>query len=247
MRFHTILLLAVVLLPAALFADTTAPPAEANGITVSGNAEITVSPDCALVGFTAEGPANSPTQTIPKQLETIKSVQQAVLAQGVAREDVWVSSSQTKRTEERPQAAQPKPIDRSFVSSGGWSSMRPLPDVPRLNVKVRNLASLRKVVDAATKAGADPVDDVWLSLTNMEPSNRVIKLAVEDAYRQARSIADGLDWKRGLTPYIANPNQSPYARFSTMPLEYALSCIEHGLLPQTSLICYVKVVYALGP
>ncbi len=140
-------------------------------ITVTGTGVVTLAPDQAVVSASVETyDGHSASVAVSDNASVYDRIVAAVVATGVARDDITLASYNVSYT--------PPPNDRS-----GYTVDR------SFTVKVRQLASAGRVVDAATLAGAMQVGVSFGLSDTTSASREALQRAVANATATADAIA----------------------------------------------------------
>lgn len=187
---------------AMAFADQNASPAQTDSIDKpSPNSTITVSatgsesaePDKAELRIVVEKRAADPNTARTDVAENVSSVTEALIAMGIAEEDVRTTDY---RIGERPPTRYPAETE---------TGEEPIAYARQtLEVHLTDLDRVGETIDTAVEAGATEVQDVRFTLTE-ETRNELRNEALVDAMDQARTQADTLATQSDLT--ITGPNE----------------------------------------
>lgn len=181
-------------------------------LTVTGTAEISVAPDICYMSFTVETRDKSAVKAYTQNNEIMTHVNSAVKSLGIETKDL--STSQFSIT---PQYYwQEKPSKQVFDGYLVYNT---------LNVKVRDLAKVGKVLDAAVNAGATTVGGVTFTVENPKKYNVELReQAIKAAYTKAKQMADltGVKLLKPLTISEAEPGgwYQYYAQANVMTSAY---------------------------
>ncbi len=203
------LLLGVALSTVLARAEETKPT---RTITVTGTAEISVAPDICYMSFAVETRDKSAVKAYNQNNEIMTRVNAAVKSLGIEARDL--STNQFTITpqyywEEKPSR---QVFDGYLVHN-------------TLNVKVRDLAKVGKVLDAAVNAGATTVGGVTFTVENPKKFNVELReQAIKAAYTKAKQMADltGVKLLKPLTITEAEPGgwYQYYAQANVMTSAY---------------------------
>jgi uncharacterized protein YggE len=178
-----ILALTVLLSSIALAQDVPIIPAQStqNGITVSGHSEIDAKPDVAYatLGVTVQAPAQA--DAVSQAAAKSTAVKDALIKAGVANADIQQDSYQVQ-----PQY--------DYHTSPGVLVGYQVANM--FKVTIHNLPKVGVIVDKATQAGANQVNDVTYDLTDRSV---VQGQALAAAVTNARSKADLMAGAAGVT------------------------------------------------
>lgn len=199
----------------------------ANTITVSGDAQVTATPDLATVSVGVQT-SGADAQTVKDQNNTkVNAVIDFVKKQGVDQKDITTSN-----LNEYPQQNQIYPM---IVSPGMPTPVRPSGGTSyvanqTITVKVHGVDKstdvLSKITGGAVDAGANEVDGVSFSfedttLKNLQQQAR--QQAIDDAKQKAQGLADKAGLSLGKVTSI-----SESANGYPGPMPYALNSVAMG-------------------
>jgi uncharacterized protein YggE len=165
---------------------------EKNKISVTGDAETTISPNLAQLSMTVWTQEDTAVLAQSENAKTMAALKAALKAQGVKDEDVSTSYFQTDPVykgfyvcpEETPNCTKDEKVwDYKLV---GYKTTH------SLSVKTGDLNNVGKILDAATAAGANDIGNVYFTLkdeTEKEIKQQLLVQAVNDAKTQAQKIA----------------------------------------------------------
>ena len=170
----SVLLVAVLALPAA----AAAPPAQPDGITVTGTETVEVAPDVAEWSFGVHTRAASARAALSANSARMRRVVAALRATGVVRDDI-----RTEYVSLYPDVREGGDVVGYFANSS-------------VHAAVRSIARSGAVVDAAVRAGANEVSGPDLTRSNRDELHRE---ALAKAYDAARAKAESLATKLGVS------------------------------------------------
>jgi|SRR3989344_4065489 len=183
-----------------------------NTISVSGNSEMTVSPDRAeiFISMTTEGRSAKDAQDSNK----IKS--ESVYA---ALEKLGIKESEIETTQYylSPKYRYDEKSGKSIIDGYTLSH--------ELKVSTNNLDKVGDIIDAAVNAGANGVSNIQFTLTKekqQEVNNQALAKASENAGDKAQGIATGLKVNLGEIVQIAESN------YAYTPYEYSSRAMSMG-------------------
>jgi len=164
----------LVLLAAATLA---AKEQERRTLAVTGTAEVSVAPDICYMGFTVETRHKSAVEAYAENNRIMKTVNAAIKAEGIQAKDMSTSNFSIQpvyRYEDR--------TNRRIFE--GYRVTH------TLNVKVRELSKVSKVLDAAVNAGATGVQNVTFTVENPKKYTSEARIeAIKAARKKAEVIA----------------------------------------------------------
>jgi uncharacterized protein YggE len=201
-----------------------------NYIRVSGHGEVKAKPDIAIVNVSVATTDVKASIAGQKNAALMTKVMAAVKALGVAENDI-----QTSGYNLQPQ----------YNIGGGLGGGKQ--DPPRIQgyiaqnnvqVTVRNLGNVGKVIDATLDAGANSFNGVSWDVADNKSSGGAIAAAVADARRKAEIIAKGIGATLGSAFQVEEGGSSPrpmpmYGR-SAMAMDVAATPVAPGELTLTS-------------
>jgi uncharacterized protein YggE len=197
--FSLISLAAVVLLVVSppLLADAPDPQ-----IRVSGQAEVSIAPDMALLQLTVMREAGTARLALDANSSAMAEVLKAMRAGGVAERDL-----QTSNFSIQPRYFYPKPRSEKPPELAGYIVRN------SITVTVRDLKALGSLLDKSVSLGVNEGGNV--SFTNDDPSAAVATAragAVKDAMAKARTLADAAGVVLGDVSEISEQTHMPQPR-----------------------------------
>jgi len=163
--------------------EATEPP----GLTVSGTAELQVEPDEAVVevGVEAERPTADAAQAEASRIA-------AEIFRGLGELDIDATAVQTSQLMLNPVYDYRRGADEGAPRVIAYRASNVV------SVRLRDLAKIGPVIDAATRAGANRVQGVQFRLRNdLEPRQKALRQATEEARAKAEAIAGALGVRLG--------------------------------------------------
>lgn len=149
-------------------------------LTISGAGQVTVAPDLALVSVGVEVGAPTADRALKLNSARMQEVFASLEQAGIAPGDIQTSQLSIHPQWDSQQTSYDKPISiKGFIATNV------------VQVRLRDLARLGQVLDALTRSGANRIQGVRFDIS--EPGqhlDRARQLAVADALRKARLIAD---------------------------------------------------------
>jgi uncharacterized protein YggE len=143
-------------------------------ITVSSTATVTAKPDEALMNFGVRSEDADGAAAMAQNAKDMQAVLDALKAAGIADKDIQtLNVGLDQHVENRGQPSE----TRLFVATNS------------LQVTIRDLGSIGRVIDAAVGAGADSVNDIRFQLSD---PNTIRTDALSQAVKGARTKADAL-------------------------------------------------------
>lgn len=179
-----------------------AEPAPHAEIVVVGHAEKSFKPDYALIqmGTTTQSP--SPSEAMEQSNKVIQKVLQN-LKENFKLDD---KNIQTSTIDLR----YIEPYDRGKGSQSAYYRARNI-----LTVKVQDLSMVGNILQQALIAGLDHVEDLKFGISSEQEIKSALNAkAIEDAFEQAKVLADAAHVKLGRVVYVSPQNQ--YVAFRTL-------------------------------
>ncbi|MEP5569723.1 MAG: SIMPL domain-containing protein [Halioglobus sp.] len=188
---------ALLFISARLAAEPLAPQ-----IRVSGQAEVSMAPDMALLQLTVMRQADTARLALDANSSAMAEVIQAMQAGGVAERDL-----QTSNFSVQPRYVYPKPRNEKPPELVGYTVRN------SLTVRVRDLDALGSLLDQSVSLGVNEGGNI--SFTNDDPSAAVTKArakAVKDAMSRAQTLADAAGVRLGDITEISEQTHRPQPR-----------------------------------
>ncbi len=185
-------------------------------ITVTGLGEKYVRPDLALVSFSVKTEKETVREAIEENTQAMNEVIQRITDLGIASKDLQsIGFNLNPRYEwqdEKGTAIYPPSGKRVLV---GYEVDQ------TLQVKIRDLVQIGEVIDGATKAGANEVSSLELTVEHPEEIEKEVRLqAVEQAKEEAQALANQLGCRLGELVEVQFNLATPPSAFSkTLSLE----------------------------
>ncbi len=165
---------------------------EKNKISVTGDAETTVSPDTAEVSMTVWTQETTAVLAQSNNAETMANVRTALKSKGVIDEDISTTYFQTDPVYQGYYVC-PKDIPDCAKDEKVWDyKLVGYKTTHTLKVKTKKLDSVGGVIDAGTAAGVNDMGNVYFTLsdaTEKQIKEQLLIQAVTDAKSQAQKIA----------------------------------------------------------
>jgi uncharacterized protein len=233
-------LLAAMLLSGCTTTVVSAPAnSSLNTVTSSGSGTYSAAPDQAAMSFGVSASAKDAKSALDQVSVRADKVTAALKAAGVADKDI-----QTTSVNIYPQYADQSPTSSKQPQIVGYQASL------SVTAKVRDLASLSKVIGAATAAGVDTVNGPTFSISDdSSATDKAIQKAVDDARRTASAMAKAAG--RSLGPVVSvTDNGSGSSRPVPMAFDSAAkaagTAAEVPIQPgQLDVVANVTVVFAL--
>ncbi len=163
----------------------TTPNAPRTDIGVSGTGRVSVTPDTAVASIGVEITAPTLAEATKEASDRMTAVIAAIKAQGVDAKDIQTSSYNVF-----PITNQPKEGETPKITAYRVSNI--------VTVKVRKIADVGKVLDAAIVGGANSINSVFFTVN--DPSKAMDEArtaAVKAAMAKAETLATAAGVKRG--------------------------------------------------
>ncbi|WP_377847281.1 SIMPL domain-containing protein [Bosea sp. UC22_33] len=181
------------LIAAAMLPVTSATAQEDAGrrpsprISVTGEGEVNVAPDMAILNLSVLREADTARAALTANNEAMKQVLAALKEAGVAERDL-----QTSGLSIQPRYAQPAKDRSGEPKIAGYSVSN------ALTVRVRNLADAGGILDKAVGLGVNQGGGIAFVKDDMKPTlTEARKRAVADAVARAKTLAEAADVKLG--------------------------------------------------
>lgn len=172
------------------------PPVEpqARSVSVSGSGQVNVKPDVGVVVVGVQTQAVEASTVLAQNNEQMQAVINALAEAGVAQDDIQTQTVQLQPIEPVPPPNQP------FPATGATQAMTPTSYIATnlVEVRVRDVADLGAVLDAAVQAGANRVESIRFEVSDpLEALARARDAAWEDAHQKAEQLAGLADAELG--------------------------------------------------
>lgn len=207
-------------------------------ISVTGEGEVDVAPDMAILNLTVLREAETARDALSANTEAMKQVLAALKAAGIADRDL-----QTSGLDIQPRYAQPardKPQERKItgyaVSNG-------------LTVRVRKLAEAGAILDKAVSLGVNQGGGIAFVTDDLKPVlTEARKRAVADALDRAKTLAEASGVRLGrilsIEEQALRPRPVPYGGPMRMAASEAAVPLAAG---ENSYQTQVNVVFEIAP
>lgn len=152
---------------------------------VSGTGRVTVTPDTAVASSGVEITAPTLAEATKEASDKMAAVLAAIKAQGVDAKDIQTTSYNVF-----PITDQPKEGESAKITGYRVSNL--------VTVKVRSIADVGKVLDAAIEAGANSINSVYFMVNDPSKAQEEARTqAVKDAMAKAQTLATAAGVKVG--------------------------------------------------
>lgn len=172
-------LLALVALSTPALADDAPPP---RTVAVTGEGRVSAAPDLAVVSFGVDTTAPTAGAAVADNAKKSTALVAAIKQKIGARDKVATTQySLSPVYEQRDRASQAPPKITGYIASN------------LVRVELRDVTAVGALIDAATGAGANRVNDLQFTLEERaEPQSQALARAGADAKRQAEATAAAL-------------------------------------------------------
>ncbi len=235
-----------------------------HGIWVSGEGEVLVTPDIAILNLGVTAQASTVADAQSQAVVAMNKVMSALTSNGVDQKDIQTQYFSIQQvTNPIPPIPTPTPYlppETSNGSSSGASIAMPIepPGQPitgyevtnMVTVKIRAIDNTGAIIDAAVAAGGDllTIDGVTFSVDQPDQYYaQARELAMNDAKAKADQLAELAGVTLGTATYISESSSTPILyppqAFSTQDItSSATTPINPG---QTDIVVDVQVAYAI--
>ena len=204
MKNNYIIALAIIALVIVSVFAIARPTMVANGterplqrtITVNGVGTVETAPDEALLILAVNNQAATAAQAAQDNANIMNQVMAAILSQGLNKEDVTTIDYSLTPIYTQPEKCvttsnMPQPVTCTTTTPQlvGYAVRN------AIQVTLKNMTSIGKVLDSATGAGANEIGGITFTFTSGTYANlqkQALQKAIQDASGQAQTMADGL-------------------------------------------------------
>lgn len=232
-------LIAAAMLPAAsATAQEDAARRPTPRISVTGEGEVSVAPDMAILNLSVLREADTARAALTANNEAMKQVLAALKEAGVAERDL-----QTSGLNIQPRYAQPGKDRAGEPKIAGYSVSN------ALTVRVRNLADAGGILDKVVGLGVNQGGGIAFVKDDMKPTlTEARKRAVADAVARAKTLAEAADIKLGkilsIEEQSSMPRPMPYGGALRMAAKDASVPLESG---ENTYRTQVNVIFEITP
>jgi uncharacterized protein YggE len=153
---------------------------EVSKIVVSGQGQVSVAPDEAVIVLGVETRSTNATAAAEENAKTMSQVVEALTGAGVAREEMQTRYSIARIREDELYSERPVPGRFDFVVT----------NMVTIRMDIVEGLDVARVLDAALAAGANRVDSITFDLKDPAPARaQALKAVVADAQSDAQAIA----------------------------------------------------------
>jgi hypothetical protein len=217
--------------------ETTTSNPQANTVTAQGNGTVSAIPNQAVMSFSVSAQAKDAKSALDKVSGKASSISSAIKKAGVAEKDIQTANVS---------------VDAQYANSTGPRQPAIVGYQASLSVtaKVRDLASLSKVIGAASAAGIDNINGPTFSIAEDSTyRQQAISKAVDDARTTAAAMAKAAGKSLGdVVSVTSNPSYTPTPLGYTDYTRAAPKAADSGVPIQTGQLdvtADVTVVFAL--
>lgn len=207
-------------------------------ITTTGNAQIKVQPDIAIVYVTVETNGKTSSASTGNNSNIVDKVYAALYKLNVPRENIATEYFNT---------------NEDFDWTDGGRKSLGFKTSHALRIKTEKFTDIGNIIDAAVGAGATRIDNVNFDLSDAkkkELKKKALSDASKDAREKAEAIASGAGATLGDIVSISDAtyDYEPYPIFrNVMAADEAVSAAKTEISPQTlDVTASVQVVYEMG-
>jgi len=229
--------LLVVLLAAACTPETTVvlPSNEQTGITVTGQGEVSVSPDVARFTIGVEVERATVAEARDAAAQAAGAIVEALKEHGIAEEDIQTQQLTIYPVYEYSRDERPRIVGYTVSNL--------------VSVTVRDLDRVSEALDAAIEAGGDAtrLHGISFEVENREEAiERAREAAMEDARRKAEQLAALAGARLGPPTFISESASTPPTVIPFDVAERGAAAVETPIEPgTTSVTAVVTVRWAL--
>ena len=201
-RFYRLLSFGLMVITLSAVSSPLIAEALAPQVRVSGQAEVSIAPDMALLQLTVMRQADTARLALDANSNAMAEVVNAMRAGGVAERDL-----QTSDFSVQPRYVYPKPRNEKPPELVGYTVRN------SLTVRVRDLDALGELLDQSVSLGVNEGGNI--SFANDDPSAAVAEArasAVKDAMTRARTLAEAAGVRLGDIMEISEQTHMPQPR-----------------------------------
>lgn len=210
----------------------------ATGISVTGTAERMVEPDLALIELGVETQGDTAQIAVAENAKIMNQVMELLVAAGIPKEDLATSSFSLSPRYRYPKDSEP-------VLSGYVAA-----NLLRITLRGEDLQRAGKVIDIATEAGANKVQNITFTIEkSQELELEILAEAVKSGKQRAEAMAQAAGVKLGKLLALSDSSASVIPYRMNFREDYALMKAS-GSTPiqagQIRLTAQVNLQYDLG-
>jgi uncharacterized protein YggE len=234
------------------------------GIWVSGEGDVPVTPDIAILNLGISAQASTVADAQSQAVAAMNKVMSALTSNGVDQKDIQTQYFSIQQvTNPIPPTPMPTPylpLETPNGSGNGTSPMIPVPIKPpvqpttgyevtnMVTVKIRAIDNTGAIIDATVEAGGDllSIDGVTFSVDQPDQYYaQARQLAMNDAKAKANQLAELAGVTLGKATYISE-STTPIVYPEVFNAQVATSSASTPINPgQTDIIVDVQVAYAI--
>lgn len=198
-------------------AQSPTPTAPRTDLGVSGTGRVFIAPDTAIASIGVDITAPTLAEATKQASDQMTAVINAIKAQGVDAKDIQTSSYNVYPITNQSKEGETPKITGYHVTN-------------IVTVKIRNIANVGKVLDAAIAAGANSINSVMFTVDNPAKAQEEARtLAVKDAMAKAQTLATAAGVKVGKIIVISELSGGVQPIYKTV--EYAVPQAAGGAGP----------------
>jgi uncharacterized protein len=178
--FVSLLVIAMTVLaacsPAAAQPASSSSQAQPRIISVAGSGKVYITPDIAYVAIGVQTQGEAVADALTANNDKAQQISKALQDMGIQAKDIQTSSFNVYPSQQT--SPEGKPLPTTFIVDN------------TVNVTVRDLTTLGKLLDTVVRVGANTINGVTFDVTDRTKAvTEARKLAVQDARKQADEIA----------------------------------------------------------
>lgn len=178
--------------PSSKQASSAESNVQAGTLVVSDVGEVSMEPDMAYIYLGAQAVASSAEETQTQVNERINAIRQVLKEHGVAEEHI-----QTSRFHVYPQ--------HNWNAQGNEITEERYRAEHMLEVQYMDISTLGELIDAASSAGANQIEQIQFALQNPEAAEyQALQQAIEKTASKAAAMAESAGKERGEVLQIAD-------------------------------------------
>ncbi len=173
-----------------------------NTIEVSGQGTVYISPNIAKISFSVKTEAKTVKQAMAANINKMNDIINVLEQEGISKKDLKTTNFSVYPRYEWQKQTMPVPVGKRILVGYEVSQT--------LEVKIRNLDKIGKVIQLATKAGANQIGNLQFLVDNQEEFKKQARIkAIEQAKQKAKEIASELGIKLGRIVNFSESVNSP--------------------------------------
>ena len=229
------------------------------GIWVSGEGKVTVTPNIAILNLGVSAQASTVADAQSQAVAAMNKVMSALTSNGVDQKDIQTQYFSIQQVTPLITPTPYLPPETSNGSSSGASPMMPIkpPIQPTTGYEVTNMVTVKirainntgAIIDATVEAGGDllSIDGVTFSVDQPDQYyTQARQLAMNDAKVKASQLAELAGVTLGKATYISESSSTPIVYPEAFSAQGATSSATTSVNPgQTDIVVDVQVAYAI--